>query len=63
MQSRGDASPLPVLLYNLPQSTRGLSVDTTLALLREHNNIVGIKDSGGPLETVQAITYEGRASA
>ena len=51
-----DASPLPVLLYNLPQFTSGLAADTVLSLLREHTNIAGIKDSSGSLDIVRAIT-------
>ncbi|QNI38224.1 dihydrodipicolinate synthase family protein [Edaphobacter albus] len=49
---------LPILLYNLPQFTSGLDTDTVLTLLREHNNIQGIKDSSGSLEIVRAITRE-----
>ena len=54
-----DASPLPVLLYNLPQFTSGLEVETVLRLLRGHERIIGIKDSSGSLEIVRAITREG----
>lgn len=42
-----DAAPVPIMLYNVPQSTHNpmtLSVTRTLA---EHPNIVGIKDSTG----------------
>ncbi len=42
-----DAAPVPIMLYNVPQSTHnplGLSAIRTLA---EHPNIVGIKDSTG----------------
>jgi 4-hydroxy-tetrahydrodipicolinate synthase len=46
---------LPVLLYNLPQFTTGLEVETVLSLL-EHDNILGIKDSSGSLDIVRAIT-------
>ncbi|WP_047490557.1 dihydrodipicolinate synthase family protein [Terriglobus sp. TAA 43] len=53
-----DAVPIPVLLYNLPQFTSGLEVDTVLSLLRSHDNIVGIKDSGGSLDIVRAMTVE-----
>jgi len=49
------AIELPVLLYNLPQFTSELAVDTVLSLL-EHDNIVGIKDSSGSLDIVRAIT-------
>lgn len=47
---------LPILLYNLPQFTSGLNVDTVLSLLAKHSNIVGIKDSSGSLDIVRAIT-------
>lgn len=58
-----DAVPLPVLLYNLPQFTSGLDVDTVLSLLREHDNIAGIKDSSGSLDIVRAMTVEKVAGA
>lgn len=51
-----DEVELPVLLYNLPQFTTGLEVDTTISLLRMHSNIVGVKDSSGSLDTVRAMT-------
>jgi 4-hydroxy-tetrahydrodipicolinate synthase len=50
---------LPILLYNLPQFTSGLHVDTVLALFAKHSNIVGIKDSSGSLDIVRAITAAG----
>lgn len=53
---------LPVLLYNLPQFTTGLEVETVLSLL-EHDNIVGIKDSSGSLDIVRAITAAGLPAA
>ncbi len=58
-----DVVPLPILLYNLPQFTSGLEVDTVLSLLREHDNIVGIKDSSGSLEILRAMTVEKVAGA
>lgn len=40
-----DASPLPILIYNVPANT-GMDMDASTALeLAEHENIVGIKDS------------------
>ena len=54
-----DRAPLPVLLYNLPQFTSGLETETVLRLLREHENLVGVKDSSGSLEIMRAITREG----
>lgn len=38
---------LPVMLYNLPQFTSGLSKETVRALITEVPNIIGIKDSSG----------------
>ncbi|MBS1801205.1 MAG: dihydrodipicolinate synthase family protein [Acidobacteria bacterium] len=51
-----DQLSVPVLLYNLPQFTSGLEVETTMDLLQSHDNIVGVKDSSGSLDTVRAIT-------
>jgi len=52
------ASPLPALLYNLPQFTSGLEVDTVLRLLRAHPNLMGVKDSSGSLDIMRALTQE-----
>ncbi len=42
-----DASPLPVILYNMPRNA-GLNISAKLAVeLAKHPNIIGIKDSGG----------------
>ena len=54
-----DALPIPVLLYNLPQFTSGLAPETSLALIREHGNVAGIKDSSGSLDTLRLLTAEG----
>ncbi|HEX8128536.1 MAG TPA: dihydrodipicolinate synthase family protein [Pyrinomonadaceae bacterium] len=44
-----DDSPVPVVLYNIPQNT-GLALSPdVLARLSEHENIVGIKDSSGDM--------------
>jgi 4-hydroxy-tetrahydrodipicolinate synthase len=50
---------LPILLYNLPQFTSSLQLETVLSLLSEHPNIIGIKDSSGSLDIVRAITNAG----
>jgi len=42
-----DSSPLPVLLYNVPQNTGVVIEPATIASLSSHENIVGIKDSAG----------------
>jgi 4-hydroxy-tetrahydrodipicolinate synthase len=51
--------PLPILLYNLPQFTSGLEASTVLNLIRQCNNIVGIKDSSGSLDILRSLTESG----
>jgi 4-hydroxy-tetrahydrodipicolinate synthase len=43
------------LLYNLPGFTNGLSIDTTLTLLRGEEFIVGVKDSSGEDASLRAL--------
>jgi len=50
-----DASPIPILVYSIPQFT-GVEVPAELAArLAEHPNICGIKDSWGKLPVVKNI--------
>ncbi|MFQ5927210.1 MAG: dihydrodipicolinate synthase family protein [Terriglobia bacterium] len=50
-----DASPIPILIYSVPQFT-GLAVEALLvARLAEHPNIIGIKESSGNLERIAQI--------
>lgn len=42
-----DASPIPILIYNMPACT-GIDLDAdTIAAMATHSNIIGLKDSGG----------------
>ena len=50
-----DASPVPVLLYNVPVFTHVNIAVETVARLAEHPNIVGIKDSSGDVARLSAI--------
>jgi 4-hydroxy-2-oxoglutarate aldolase len=51
-----DASPIPVLIYNIPQMTGiDLSLDVVLQLA-EHPNIIGIKESSADLDKVGSLT-------
>lgn len=47
------ASPLPVILYNIPARTGvNMTPETALALARDFDNIAGIKESSGSLESL-----------
>jgi len=53
-----DASPLPVILYNVPgRTSSNLTADTTLRLA-QHKNIVGVKEASGNLEQCMTIAKE-----
>ncbi|MGI6358258.1 MAG: dihydrodipicolinate synthase family protein [Bacillota bacterium] len=50
-----DASPIPVMLYNMPRNT-GLNMSSALiARLAKHENIVGVKDSGGNIVQISEV--------
>ena len=52
-----DASPIPIILYSVPQFT-GLAMEAPLvARLAEHPNIAGIKESSGNVQRVAAILH------
>ena len=51
-----DASPIPVVLYNIPQLASGVDlVPEVVGRLAEHPNIIGIKDSIGSLTRIQDL--------
>lgn len=47
-----DESPIPVLIYNVPQNTGVVIEPATIAGLAEHQNIVGVKDSSGNMAAI-----------
>src|SRR6266481_7828763 len=50
-----DESPIPVLLYSVPQFT-GIALESPeVVALSEHSNIIGIKDSSGNVQGVGEI--------
>jgi 4-hydroxy-tetrahydrodipicolinate synthase len=50
-----DASPVPVIIYNVPGRTGStISVDTTLRLA-EHDNIIATKEASGDMDHCMAI--------
>jgi 4-hydroxy-2-oxoglutarate aldolase len=46
------ASPLPLLVYNVPQNTGVVIEPRTVAALADHLNVAGVKDSAGNLATL-----------
>ncbi len=56
-----DASPLPVMLYNMPANTAGIDLDAeTVILLSAHPNIIGLKDSSGNLAKLSQVVAGAR---
>jgi 4-hydroxy-2-oxoglutarate aldolase len=50
-----DKSPIPLLIYNIPQNT-GISVEpSTVIELSHHPNIAGVKDSSGVLSNLTEV--------
>ncbi|WP_324670789.1 4-hydroxy-tetrahydrodipicolinate synthase [Hymenobacter sp. GOD-10R] len=50
-----DASPVPVILYNVPgRTSSNMTADTTLRLA-QHDNIIGTKEASGNLEQCMVI--------
>jgi 4-hydroxy-tetrahydrodipicolinate synthase len=51
-----EASPVPVIIYNVPGRTGvNLTADTTLTLANECSNIVGIKEASGNMQQIMEI--------
>ena len=54
-QEEADGSELPVIIYNVPKFT-GINISADLiAVLSEHPNIIGMKDSSGNLNYFQTL--------
>lgn len=50
------ASPLPVILYNVPGRTGvNMTAETTLSLARNFSNIIGIKEASGNFAQIEEI--------
>lgn len=51
-----EASPLPVILYNVPGRTGvNMTADTTLRLANAHKNIIGVKEASGNFVQIEEI--------
>jgi 4-hydroxy-2-oxoglutarate aldolase len=58
-----DASPVPVVLYQVPPAYSGIELQAGLvAELSRHGNIAGIKDSSGDLKTLGALVESAAGS-
>ena len=54
-----EASPLPVILYNVPGRTGvNMTADTTLRIAREVPGIIGIKEASGNIHQIQRLIRE-----
>jgi len=57
-----EASPLPLVIYNMPASTAGLDLTaSTILALTSHPNIVGVKDSSGDIAKLAEIVHRAPA--
>lgn len=54
-QAVADASRLPVILYNVPSRTGLNLLPETVALLSEHENIIGNKEASGDIDQIARI--------
>ncbi len=51
-----EASPLPVILYNVPSRTGvNMSAETTIRIAREVPNVIGVKEACGEISQMQDI--------
>jgi 4-hydroxy-tetrahydrodipicolinate synthase len=50
-----DASPVPVILYNVPGRTSSNLTADTILRLADHKNIIGVKEASGNLEQCMRI--------
>jgi 4-hydroxy-2-oxoglutarate aldolase len=55
-----DASPIPVILYNVPASTGVDMTADTIIELAEHPNIIGLKESSGNVIKIGQIVGQTR---
>jgi 4-hydroxy-tetrahydrodipicolinate synthase len=51
-----DASPVPVILYNVPGRTASNLSATTTLVLAKHKNIIGVKEASGNVEQAMEIS-------
>ncbi len=60
-QAVADASPIPVMLYNMPGNSAGIDLDAeTVITLSAHPNIIGLKDSSGNVAKLAEVAAGAR---
>jgi 4-hydroxy-2-oxoglutarate aldolase len=56
-----EASPLPVMIYNMPANAAGIDLDAeTIISLSAHPNIIGVKDSSGNVTKLAEVVAGAR---
>lgn len=51
-----EASPVPIMLYNVPSRTgANMTAETTLRLAKASNKFIGVKEASGDLEQIKTI--------
>lgn len=56
-----EASPLPVMVYNMPANAAGIDLDAeTIISLSAHPNIIGVKDSSGNVAKLAEVVAGAR---
>ncbi len=54
-----DATPLPIVVYNIPgRSASNMLPETLLELHRRHRNVLGVKESSGDLKQIATIVRD-----
>ncbi len=49
-------SPVPIILYNIAGRTGvNMTVDTTLRIARDFDNVIGVKEASGNIEQIQSV--------
>src|SRR5690606_6934870 len=51
------SAPVPVVIYNIPMMTKVSVPPSTVGMLAEHPNVIGLKDSSRDFEYLQAVRY------
>lgn len=54
-ESIADQSPVPLMLYNIPQNTGTAITYETVMKLSCHGNIIGLKDSSGQIDALKRL--------